>query len=136
MPERINSYLAETGQKRIDDKGHMIRMILESLALKYRVIMERIEDITGQSIDCLHIVGGGIQNELLCQFTANSIGKKVVAGPIEATASGNLLMQAKATGQVKTLAELREIVRNSFELKEYQPQETTLWEEEYKKRYS
>jgi rhamnulokinase len=133
MPERINSYLTETGQKPIDDKGQMIRAILESLALKYRVIMERIEDITGQNMDCLHIVGGGIQNELLCQFTANAIGKKVIAGPIEATASGNLLIQAKAAGQIKTLAELRNIVRNSFELKEYQPQEISLWEEQYKK---
>ena len=136
MPKRINAYLAESGQKTIDDKGQMIRVILESLALKYRLVLQRIEDITGQSIDCLQIVGGGIQNELLCQFTANAIGKKVVAGPIEATASGNLLIQAKATGQIKSLAELREIVRNSFELKEYQPQETPLWEEEYKKRYS
>jgi sugar (pentulose or hexulose) kinase len=133
MPERINSYLAETGQKTIDDKGQMMRVILESLALKYRVVMERIEDITGQNIDCLHIVGGGIQNELLCEFTANAIGKKVVAGPIEATASGNLLIQAKAAGQIKTLAELRKIVRNSFELKEYQPQEASLWDEQYKK---
>jgi len=136
MPKRINDYLVETGQKAIDDKGQMIRVILESLALKYRVIMERIEDITGQNIDCLHIVGGGIQNEILCQFTANAIGKKVVAGPIEATASGNLLIQAKATGQIKTLAELRKIVRNSFELKEYQPQEASLWEEQYKNHYS
>lgn len=136
MPERINSYLAETGQKPIDDKGQMIRMILESLALKYRVVMERIEDVTGQEIDCLHIVGGGIQNELLCEFTANAIGKKVIAGPIEATASGNLLIQAKAAGQIKTLAELRKIVRNSFELKEYEPREASLWEEQYKIRYS
>ena len=136
MPERINSYLAETGQKTIDDKGQMMRVILESLALKYRVVMERLEDITGQTIECLHIVGGGIQNELLCQFTANAIGKKVVAGPIEATASGNLLIQAKAAGQIKTLAELRKIVRNSFELKEYKPQEASLWEEQYKNRYS
>jgi len=133
MPERINSYLAETGQKTINDKGQMMRVILESLALKYRVVMERLEDITGQNIDCLHIVGGGIQNELLCQFTANAIGKKVIAGPIEATASGNLLIQAKAAGQIENLAELRKIVRNSFELKEYQPREASLWEEQYKK---
>jgi len=135
MPERINSYLAETAQKTIDDKGQMIRLILESLALKYRLVLERLEDITGQVVDCLHIVGGGIQNELLCQFTANAIGKKVIAGPIEATASGNLLIQARATGQIKTLSELRKIVRNSFELKEYQPQEASLWEQQYKKVY-
>jgi len=132
MPERINRYLAETGQKTIDDKGQMIRAILESLAFKYRLVVERIEDITGKAIDCLHIVGGGIQNELLCQFTANAVGKKVITGPVEATASGNILMQAKATGQIETLGEARAIIRNSFELKEYQPKEVLLWEEQYK----
>ncbi len=119
-------------QKTINDKGQMVRTILESLAFKYRRVLEEIEDITGTSPDCLHIVGGGIQNELLCQFTANATGKRVVAGPIEATASGNILMQAKATRQIKTLAELRKIVRNSFDLKEYQPEDSQLWEEQYK----
>jgi len=133
MPKRINDYLTDTGQKAIDDKGQMIRAILESLAFKYRYMTEAIEDIAEQSIEVLHIVGGGIQNELLCQFTANATGKTVITGPIEATASGNILMQAKATGQIKTLAEAREIVRNSYELKEYQPQDSQLWEEEYKK---
>jgi len=133
MPKRINDYLTKTGQKAIDDKGQMIRTILEGLAFKYRYKMEALEDITGQSIEVLHIVGGGIQNELLCQFTANATGKKVITGPIEATASGNILMQAKATGQIKTLAEARKIVRNSYKLKEYQPQDSQLWEKEYKK---
>jgi sugar (pentulose or hexulose) kinase len=111
----------------------MIRVILESLALKYRSIMEAVEDVAGQSIDVLHIVGGGIQNELLCEFTANALGKKVVTGPIEATASGNILMQAVATGQIKTLAEARQIVRNSFKLKEYEPQDASLWQNQYEK---
>jgi len=133
MPKRINDYLAKTGQKTISDKGQMIRIILESLAFKYRYVMEAIEDITGKKIEVLHIVGGGIQNELLCQFTANALGKKVITGPIEATASGNILMQAKATGQIKTLAKARDIVRNSFELKQYQPQEALLWEKQYRK---
>ncbi len=135
MLKRINEYLAKTGQKTIDDKGQLIRIILESLAFKYRQVLEAIEDITEKAVDVLHIVGGGIQNELLCQFTANSTGKRVITGPIEATASGNILMQAKATGQIKSLVELRQIVRNSFELKEYQPKETSLWEEKYKKIY-
>ncbi|GAJ09599.1 unnamed protein product, partial [marine sediment metagenome] len=100
---------------------------------KYRWAVEKIEDITGKAIDCLHIVGGGIQNQLLCQFTANAVGKRVVTGPIEATASGNILMQAKATGQIETLTEAREVVRNSFELREYQPQEISLWKEQYRK---
>jgi rhamnulokinase len=133
MPKRINDYLTETGQNPIDDKGQMIRTILESLTLKYRTIMEAIEDATGNTVEILHIVGGGIQNELLCQFTANALDKKVITGPIEATASGNILMQAKATGQIKTLDQAREIVRNSFEMKEYQPQDASLWREQYEK---
>lgn len=133
MPKRINDYLKETGQKPIKDKGQMTRTILESLALKYCSIMEAVEDVAGHKIEVLHIVGGGIQNELLCQFTANALGRKVITGPIEATASGNILMQAIATGQIKTLAEARRIVRNSFELKEYEPQKTSLWQKQYKK---
>jgi len=133
MPKRINEYLTETSQKPIDDKGQMVRVILESLALKYRSMMEAIEDITEKPIEILHIVGGGIQNEVLCQFTANAIGKRVIAGPIEATAIGNILMQAKAKGQIKSLADIREIVRNSFELKEYQPKDSKLWNQQYEK---
>jgi len=133
MPKRINRHLADTGQETTDDKGQLVRIILESLALKYRYVMSAIEDITGQKIEVLHIVGGGIQNELLCQFAANALGKKVITGPIEATAIGNVLMQAKATGEVGSLEQLREIVRNSFELKEYEPQESWVWEERYRK---
>jgi len=133
MPKRINDSLAGTGQKATKDKGQMIRIILESLALKYRQVMDALEDITGTEIDVLHIVGGGIQNELLCQFTANATGKKIVTGPIEATAAGNILMQARAAGQIKSLAEAREIVCNSFELKEYQPKDVSVWQEQYKK---
>ena len=133
MPKRVNDYLAETGQKPTEDKGQLVRIILESLALKYRWVFESLEDATGKSIDCLHIVGCGAQNELLSQLTANAIGRKVIAGPVEATAIGNLLMQAKATGQIKSLAEGRAIVRKSFKLKEYQPEDGERWEEQYKK---
>ncbi|MHC4571213.1 MAG: rhamnulokinase [Planctomycetota bacterium] len=133
MPKRINEYLTETGQKPIDDKGQMTRVILESLAFKYRTVMEAVEDITEEPIEVLHIVGGGIQNELLCQFAANATGKKVITGPIEATASGNILMQAKAIGQIKSLSQLREIIRNSFQLKEYQPQDAKLWDQQYER---
>jgi rhamnulokinase len=133
MPKRINSYLSKSKQKPIRDKGQMVRVILESLALKYRRVCEAMEDVAGRRIDVLHIVGGGIQNELLCEFTANALGKTVVTGPVEATATGNILMQAIATGQIKTLAEARQIVRNTFELKEYQPSESSLWQEQYEK---
>ena len=133
MPKRINEHLAKTGQQTTDDKGQMMRIVLESLALRYRAVMEYLEDATGNTVDVVHIVGGGIQNELLCQFTANALGKKVITGPIEATASGNILMQAIATGQIRSLSEARDIVRKSFDLKEYQPQDTALWQEQYRK---
>jgi rhamnulokinase len=133
MPSRINAHLRQTGQQPIEDKGQMIRSILESLAMRYRWVLERIEEITGKRIDCLNIVGGGIQNELLCQFTADAIGRRVITGPIEATASGNILMQAKAAGQIDSLAEARQIVRKSFELREYQPQDTDAWDKQYQK---
>jgi len=133
MPARINKCLSDTGQKTTQDKGQMVRLVLESLALKYRRVLSAIEDVTGSAVEVLHIVGGGIQNELLCQFTADATGRKVITGPIEATASGNILMQAKATGQVQSIAEAREVIRNSFEMKEYRPQNTALWEEQYRK---
>ncbi|MBP8912133.1 MAG: rhamnulokinase, partial [Phycisphaerae bacterium] len=132
MPTRINKCLSQTGQKPTQDKGQMVRLILESLALKYRTVLNAIEDVTGISIETLHIVGGGIQNELLCQFTADATGRRVVTGPIEATASGNILMQAKATGQLKSIEEARQVVRNSFEMKEYLPRNVDLWEQQYR----
>ena len=133
MPARINEYLKEAGQEAITDKGQMIRVILESLAFNYRWVLEKLEEITGRKIEVLHIVGGGIQNELLCQFTADAIGRKVVAGPIEATAMGNIMLQAIATGQIKSLAEGRELIRNSVELKEYFPEDSERWNREYDK---
>jgi rhamnulokinase len=133
MPSRINKYLISTGQKAISDKGQMIRVILESLALNYRWGMEKLQDITGTKITTLHMVGGGIQNELLCQFAADAGGRKVIAGPIEATASGNIIMQAIATGQLAGLQQGRDIVRASFDVKEYTPRNTQQWDEQYEK---
>jgi len=133
MPAKINGYLEETGQSRIADKGQMIRVILESLALKYRWVIEKLEGILQQKIELVHAVGGGIQNELLCQFTADSTGRKVIAGPVEATAAGNVIMQARATGQIGSLAEGRRIVRNSFELKSYDPENTNRWDQVFER---
>jgi sugar (pentulose or hexulose) kinase len=135
MPSRINKCLSDTGQQATQDKGQMVRLVLESLALKYRSVLNAIEDVTGSTVEVLHLVGGGIQNELLCQFTTDATGRKVITGPIEATASGNILMQAKATGQLKNIDEARQVVRNSFEMKEYQPQNTALWEKQYNKQH-
>ena len=133
MPDKINAYLDQTGQQKIEDKGTMVRSVLESLALNYAWVLEQIEQMTGTVIDCLHIVGGGIQNELLCQFTADATDKKVITGPIEATASGNILMQAKATGQVADMQQIRQIVRNSFDVKTYLPANTSVWQTQSQK---
>jgi rhamnulokinase len=133
MPAKVNAYLKSTGQNVISDKGQMARMILESLAVKYRKTMEMIEDTIGHTIDVLHIVGGGIKNELLCQFTADAINKKVITGPAEATALGNIMMQAIATGQIQTVEQGRKLVAASTELKTYTPQNVKAWDEQYKK---
>jgi len=133
MPSRINDYLKETNQTTTNDKGQIIRIILESLAFNYRWVLERIEEIISKKIDVLHIVGGGIQNELLCQFTADALGRKVVTGPIEATASGNIIMQAIAAGQIDSLRKARDIVAASFEVKEYMPSDTKPWQKQYEK---
>ena len=133
MPQKINDYLKQTQQNAIEDKGTIVRSVLESLALNYAWVLEQIEAITGTPVDCLHIVGGGIQNELLCQFAANATGKRVLTGPIEATASGNILMQAKATGQLADMDQIRRIVRNSFDMKEYLPTDTAAWQQQSEK---
>ena len=133
MPERINKYLADNGQSAIEDKGQIIRIVLEGLAFNYRWVIEKLEEISASSVDVLHIVGGGIQNELLCSFAANATGKKVVTGPVEATAAGNIITQAIATGQIASLDKARQVVANSFELKTYLPQDVQVWDEQYKK---
>ena len=133
MPEKINGYLVNTGQSKIDDKGQMARVILESLAFTYRSVLEAIEDVTKKHISVLHIVGGGIRNELLSQFAANATGKKVITGPVEATACGNVLMQAVACGQIKSLAEGRNLIRNSFKLKEFEAEEPEIWSKEQRR---
>ena len=133
MPERINKYLVDNGLSAIDDKGQIIRTVLEGLALNYRWVIEKLPEVSSSSVDVLHIVGGGIQNELLCQFAANATGKKVVTGPVEATAGGNIIMQAIAKGQIDSLQQAREVIANSFELKTYLPQDGQLWDEQYKK---
>jgi len=134
MPARINKYLENTGQKQTNDKGQLVRVILESLAFYYRWVLERIEQVTGRRIDVVHMVGGGIKNELLCQFTADATGRVVIAGPVEATASGNVLMQAVATGQIGSVSQARRLTACSFDvMNEYHPENVELWAREYEK---
>ena len=131
MPAAIVDFCGSTQQTPPATRGEFLRCALESLALKYRAVLEKFEQLRGKPIDVLHVVGGGVQNTLLCQFTANAIGKPVVVGPIEATAIGNILVQAIATGDIASLADAREIVRNSYETVTYQPQDTAQWNDVY-----
>lgn len=132
MPSRIQRLCRETGQPVPETKGALIRCALESLALKYRWVLEKLELILGYQLDPLHIVGGGTQNQLLCQLTADAIGRQVIAGPVEATATGNLIMQMVAMGDLASLAEGRELVRRSFEVVTYEPTaDRTQWDAAY-----
>jgi len=133
MPKAIAQFCKDSGQQAPTTRGEFIRCALESLALKYRNVLEKFEQLRGKPVDILHIVGGGVNNTLLCQFTANAIGKPVIAGPAEATAIGNILVQAIATGDLASIAEARELVRQSYHTVTYQPQETARWEEAYQR---
>ncbi len=127
MPGRIAAYCTRTGQKAPAEPGALARVIFESLAMKYRDTLRRLEQIRGRAFRVLHIVGGGSKNAVLCQFTADATGLPVVAGPEEATAIGNMLLQAMALGQLRTPAEAREVVRRSFRLRTYEPRDTAAW---------
>lgn len=121
MPEKILFFLRETGQPVRSDVGFVIRVVLESLAFSYRETMRQLNEVTGKKVNVLHVVGGGIQNELLTQLTADAIGCTVIAGPVEGTIIGNIGVQAIASEVVPDLHSWRGIVANSFELKEYNP---------------
>lgn len=131
MPVKIEQFCKQTHQRPPQTRSETIRCCLESLALTYRRTIEGLEDILGRKIRTIHIVGGGCQNELLNQMTADATGRTVVAGPIEATAIGNILVQAMATGDVKSLSEARQVVRNSFGVKTYRPTDAKQWDEAY-----
>jgi rhamnulokinase len=129
MPARLAAFCARTGQAAPDDEGAFVRCALESLALKYRWAIERLERILGTTIRTIHIVGGGTRNALLCQFTADACGRAVHAGPVEATAAGNILLQAMARGRIATLSDARAVVARSFPVVIYEPREPEAWNE-------
>jgi len=131
MVSRVVDYCRQTGQPEPPDEGAIIRVILESLALKYRYVLDSAEEILGRKMECIHIVGGGIQNELLCQLTADATARPVIAGPLEATAIGNLMVQALARGDVSSADDIREVVRRSFDPREYEPQTDERWDAAY-----
>lgn len=133
MPQAIADYCQQTGQAVPRTEGAIIRCALESLALRYRMVLSWLEQLTGGRIDTIHIVGGGTQNRLLCQMAADACNRRVVAGPVEATAIGNVMMQAVASGQVASIAEARQVIRQSFDVIEYQPHRPEMWDFAYER---
>jgi len=125
----IQSFCQDTDQTVPTEKGEIIRCVLESLALEYRSVAEQIDQLTGKDHSTIHIIGGGSQNRLLNQLTADATGKTVISGPVEATATGNILVQAIAMGEINSLSEGREIVRNSFDVEIFEPKDTSDWDE-------
>ncbi len=133
MPKRIREYCQKTGQKVPETKGAVVRCIAESLAMRYRATIEGMEAVNGRKYNTVHIVGGGIKDQMICRFTANATKRVVEAGPVEATSIGNVLVQAMATGAVADLEEGRKIVKNSFDIKRYEPQDSDAWDAAYEK---
>lgn len=131
MPKRIQEFCEQTGQYVPETHGEIMRCVYQSLAFKYRLTIEKITELTQKSYPTLHIIGGGIKDEFLCQMTADACNIMVVAGPAEATAMGNIAVQLIAAGEIKDLKQARKFVQNSVELKEYRPKDATLFEQEY-----
>lgn len=133
MPGRIREFCKRTNQYVPETVGEIVRCIFESLALCYRNTIESIEDMTGKKYSSINIVGGGTKEKILCQYAADASNRAVYAGPVEATAIGNIAMQTIATGELKDIYEARDIVRNSFEIKVYEPNHTSEWDEAYQR---
>lgn len=128
MPERIRAFCRKTGQPVPQTEGEIIRCAMESLALKCRMVADALEDVQGRPLEAVHMLGGGIKDTMFCEFVACATQKKVLAGPVEATSTGNALMQLIALGKVSDLTAARTVVKASFPVKTYLPSETEEWE--------
>ena len=133
MPARIREFCKTTNQPVPESEGQIIRIINESLALKYRLSLDSFIELTGKTIERLHIIGGGSQNTLLNQMTANAIARPVVAGPIEAAAHGNAIVQLIALGELADIAQARAFMSETLDLQTYEPQDTAAFEEQYER---
>jgi rhamnulokinase len=127
MPSAVREYCRRTGQPEPENEGQFARCALESLALLYRRMLATLEEVTSQRIHTLHIVGGGSKNDLLNQMAADATGREVIAGPVEGTSIGNVLLQALALGHIGTHAELRKVVRDSFPVRHFSPGDAAPW---------
>jgi len=133
MIATIQNFCKDQNQQQPESIGEISRTIFESLAFKYKEVIEYLEELIGKSIKILHVIGGGASNNLLNQFTANVLGIPIKVGPVEATAMGNILIQAYALGEINNINELRTIVHNSSEIKTFTPRNTEEWETVYKR---
>ena len=129
MPTAIRDYCRRTGQVLPENEGAIIRCALESLALKYRLVLDYLEQLVGRGLDTIHMVGGGVQNRMLCQFAADACQREVVAGPVEATAFGNVLMQAIGSGNLSSIDDARRLVRSASDIRKYAPRPYGRWDE-------
>jgi rhamnulokinase len=128
MTTALQQFCRDTGQPAPETEGQFVRCVYESLALKYAMVLGSLEELSGARIEVIHVVGGGSQSRLLNQFTASACGRPVIAGPVEATALGNLLVQGRAADEIASLDELRATVRASSELHEFTPADTAAWQ--------
>ncbi len=133
MPTAIRDYCRRTGQPVPETEGEMIRCALESLALKYRLVLDYLEQLVGNRLSTIHMVGGGVQNRMLCQFASDACQRPVVAGPVEATAFGNVLMQAIGSGQLSSIGEARKLVRTASDIRNYTPKPRGRWDEGFER---
>ncbi len=136
MPRRIREFCEKTGQPIPQTEGEIIRCAMESLAFKCRMVAEALEDVQGRKLEAVHMLGGGIKDTMFCEFVACATGKKVLAGPVEATSTGNAVMQLMALGKISDLTAARTVIKSSFPIKTYEPTDNAAWEQafaDYKK---
>jgi rhamnulokinase len=129
MPKAIQDFCRETGQPVPETEGQLVRCVYESLALTYAKVLDGMEELTGTKIEVVHIVGGGSRNKVLNSFAANACGRPVVAGPVEATVFGNLLVQARSHGEIHSLSDIRAAVRESSEVVQFDPENSAAWKD-------
>jgi sugar (pentulose or hexulose) kinase len=131
MPSRVRAYCASHGQPVPQSDAEILAAIYAGLAFKYRFTLEQLIRVSGHPVDRVHVIGGGAKNRLLCQMTANAVGRQVYAGPVEATALGNAIVQFMALGELGGLSEARTLLSKSMITDVYDPQDTKTWDDHY-----
>jgi rhamnulokinase len=127
MPKAIQDFCRETGQPVPETESQFARCVFESLALTYATVLDGLQELTGTKVEMVHVVGGGSRNKTLNAFTAGACGRPVIAGPVEATVLGNVLVQARSHGEIRSLADIRSVVRDSSEVTQYEPANASAW---------